>query len=111
MTLDQLIAEVAAQPTQVDAFAKLMECLRIEFNDALVGDSPPPSVASKYDSVFSGAAGKANEILNAIETGKPPLEPIKVEKPAASDPSGPVTKSPEPLVFKDKPIPEPEPAA
>jgi hypothetical protein len=105
MTLDQLIAEVASKPTQVEAFTTLMTCLQIEMNDAIVGDSPPPSVQSKFDSVFSQASGKAAEILNAIETGKPALDPIVKAPVPASDPGGPVTKAAEPVVFKDKPIP------
>jgi hypothetical protein len=104
MTLDQLIAEVAAQPTQVKAFTVLMECLQSEIKDASAGNTPPPSVQSKYDSVFDETAAKANEILAAIETNKPALEPIR---PApASSPSGPKTSA-EPVVFVDKPKTEP----
>lgn len=100
MTLDQLIAEVAAQPTQVQAFQKLMECMGIELADASTGNSPPPSVKSKYDEVFSQASGKANEILNAIEFGKPPLEPVK--EPPASAINGPASPNLSP-VYQDKP--------
>lgn len=110
MTLDQLIAEVAAAPTQIDAFKVLMKCLEIEMKDASSGDSAPPSVQTKYDAVFSGATSKAHEILNAIENGKPPLDPVKVKEVPASNPNGPFTSQPEPLVFKEKaPEPEPEP--
>lgn len=109
MTLDQLIAEVAAAPTQVEAFQVLMDCLKIEIDDASCGDSPPPSVQSKFDTIFSQASAKATEILNAIETGKPALEPIVVKPVPASAPNGPVTLMPEPVVFKDKPVPVPEP--
>lgn len=101
MTIDQLIAEVAAQKTRVAAFNTLMECLRIELDDASVGDSPPPSVKSKYDGVFSQANGKANEILTAIEKDKPPLDPVQTAV-SPSDPRGPVSAS-KPTVFVDKP--------
>ncbi len=101
MTLDQLVAEVAAQPTQVKAFETFMECLKIEADDVFAGDSMPPSLKTKYDGVFSGASGKAAEILNAIETGKPALEPVKKPVVSPSDPSGP-TSSVKPTTFVDK---------
>ena len=101
MTIDQLIAEVAAQPTQVAAFNSFLACLKIELHDATVGDTPPPSVAAKYDFIFSTATGKANEILSAIETGKPALAPV--EKAASpSDPGGPKSATAS-TVFTDKP--------
>lgn len=105
MTIDQLIAEVAAAPTQEEAFGVLMTCLKIEIADAATGDTPPPSIQTKFDSVFSQAAAKACEILNAIETGKPALAPVVAKEVPASAPNGPVTLVPEPVVFKDKPAP------
>jgi len=105
VTLDQLIAEVAAQPNQVEAFNKLMECMRIEMNDASSGNSPPPSVQSKYDEVFSQITSRSNEVLNAIEYGKPPLEPVAVKESPAYDPQGPKTENPN-RVFVEKPAPE-----
>lgn len=107
MTLDQLIAEIAAQPTQTEAFNVLMSCLSIEMKDASAGNSPPPSVQSKYDEVFSGATSKVNEILHAIEDGKPPLEPIPVKTAPASDPTGPVSPTQKSTVFVEKPVVEP----
>jgi len=108
MTFEQLLAEVAAKPSQVEAFETLMTCLKIEIADASAGDSPPPSIQTKFDAIFSQASAKANEILNAIETGKPALAPIVAKEVPASAPNGPVSLVPEPMVFKDKPIPEPE---
>lgn len=107
MTLDQLIAEVAAAPTQVEAFNVLMNCLSIEMRDASAGNSPPPSVQEKYDEVFSGATSKANEILNAIEFGKPPLDPVKVKEVPAFDPNGPMSPpAPQQRVFIERPAEE-----
>jgi len=100
MTIDQLIAEVAKQPTQVDAFKTFMTCLKIEMDDVFVGDSLPPSLQGKYDSVFGTASDRSNDVLHAIEDGKPVLEPVK--PPPASAPGGPVSPS-APLVFVDKP--------
>ena len=110
MTMDQLIAEVAAQKSQVAAFSTFLACLKIELDDATVGDSPTPSVASKYDSIFSGATGKANEILTAIEKDKPALDPVPAKVASPSDPAGPVTAS-KPTVFVDKPKPTLEASA
>lgn len=111
MTLDQLVAEVAAAPTQVEAFKVLMDCLKIEIDDACAGDSQPPSIQSKFDAVFGQVTGKAHEILNAIETGKSALEPLKVKEVPASSPQGPVSTAPTSGVFVDKPVvvPTPEP--
>jgi hypothetical protein len=102
MTTDQMIAEIAAKPTQVAAFNAFLACLKIELDDATVGDSPPPSVASKYDSIFSAATGQANEILTAIEKDKPALDPVPAKVASPSDPAGPQTAS-KPTVFMDKP--------
>ena len=113
MTIDQLIAEVAAQPTQVAAFSTFLKCLQIELDDATVGDTPPPSITTKYGSIFSTATSKANEILTAIEKDKPALDPVPVHVAAPSDPSGPISPMPKPLVFVDKPatVIPPAPAA
>jgi hypothetical protein len=102
MTIDQLIAEVAAKPTQVEAFKTFLACLKIELDDATVGDTPPPSVTSKYGSIFSTATGKANEILTAIENGKPALDPVAKTVVSPSDPSGPHSAHTS-TVFVDKP--------
>lgn len=102
MTLDQLIAEVAAQPTQVAAFNRFLACLKIELDDATMGDTPPPSVTSKYGSIFSAATGKANEILTAIEKGKPALDPVPAKVVSPSDPGGPRSAHTS-TVFVDKP--------
>jgi hypothetical protein len=100
MTIDQLIAEVAAQPTRVAAFNTFLACLKIEMADADVGDTPAPAVKSKYDAIFSQAEGKANEILTAIEKDKPHLEPLRAVP--ASAPGGPASPHVS-TVFVDKP--------
>jgi hypothetical protein len=103
MTIDQLIAEVAAQPTQVAAFSTFLKCLQIELDDATMGDTPPPSVTTKYGSIFSTATGKANEILTAIEKGKPALDPVPAKVAAPFDPGGPRSPAHTSTVFVDKP--------
>jgi hypothetical protein len=103
MTLDQLIAEVALQPTQAKAFTTFLDCLKIEIDDVFAGDSMPPSLQTKYDSVFDAAATKANDILHAIEDGKPALDPLPVKVVSPSDPGGPVSATPTQTVFVDKP--------
>jgi hypothetical protein len=100
MTIDQLIAEVAAQPTRVAAFNTLLACLQIELDDVSVGNAMPPSVKSKYSAILGQANEKANEILTAIEKGKPPLEPLRAIP--ASAPGGPASPYPS-TVFVDKP--------
>lgn len=103
MTLEQLIAEVAAQPTQVKAFQVFIDCLKIEMTDAAAGNSPPPSLQAKYDEIFGTAFNKANELLHAFEDGKPALDPLPVKDALAMDPSGPKTVSAAPRVFVEKP--------
>jgi hypothetical protein len=61
-------------------------------------------VQSKYDTIFSQASGKANEILTAIQKGKPDLAPLVPE--GKSDPAGPKTSA-QPTVFIDKPKADP----
>lgn len=109
MTFEQLLAEVAAQPTQVKAFQVLVDCLKIEMTDASTGNSPPPSLQAKYDEIFGTAFNKANDLLHAVEDGKPALEPLPVKSEPASDPSGPQSPTVRPTVFVDKPIPTPAP--
>jgi hypothetical protein len=101
MTIDQLIAEVAAQPTRVAAFNTFLACLQIELDDVSVGNAMPPSVKSKYSAILGQANDKANEILTAIEKHKPPLEPLRAVP--ASAPGGPASPQPPSTVFVDKP--------
>jgi hypothetical protein len=101
MTIDQLIAEVAAQPTRVAAFNTFLACLQIELDDVSVGNALPPSVKSKYGTILGLANDKANEILTAIEKHKPPLEPLRAVP--ASAPGGPASPQPPSTVFVDKP--------
>jgi hypothetical protein len=101
MTIDQLIAEVAAQPTRVAAFNTFLACLQIELDDVSVGNALPPSVKAKYSAILGQANDKANEILTAIEKHKPPLEPLRATP--ASAPGGPVSPQPASTVFVDKP--------
>jgi hypothetical protein len=103
MTIDQLIKEVAGQPTQVAAFNMLLTCLQIEMKDADAGDTPPPSVKSKYDSIFAQASAKANELLTAIEKDKPALDPVAKAVVSPSDPGGPQSPTHSSTVFVDKP--------
>jgi hypothetical protein len=110
MTLDQLIAEMAAQPSQVRAFQVMIDCLKIEMTDAAAGNSPPPSLQAKYDEIFGTAFNKANEFLHAIEDGKPGLDPLPAKVEAASDPMGPKSETVQPAVFKEKPVVLDEPA-
>jgi hypothetical protein len=102
MTPEQMIAEVAAQPDRIKAFTTFMDCLKIEADDAFLGNGMPTSVKSKYDSVFSTASDKAHEILNAIENGKPHLETLS-RAASPSDPRGPFTPVPQNATFVDKP--------
>jgi hypothetical protein len=101
MTIDQLIAEVAAQPTRVAAFNTFLACLQVELDDVSVGNALPPSVKSKYSAILGQANEKANEILTAIEKHKPPLEPLRAIP--ASAPGGPASPQPPSTVFVDKP--------
>jgi hypothetical protein len=101
MTIDQLIAEVAAQPTRVAAFNTFLACIQVELDDVSVGNALPPSVKSKYSSILGLANDKANEILTAIEKHKPPLEPLRAVP--ASAPGGPASPQPPSTVFVDKP--------
>lgn len=105
MTFEQLLAEVAAQPTQEKAFQVLIDCLKIEMTDAAAGNSPPPSLQAKYDEIYGTAFGKANLILHAIEDGKPALDPLPVKEAPAFDPSGPMSPTAKPAVFVDRPRP------
>jgi hypothetical protein len=110
MTFEQLLAEVAAQPTQEKAFQVLIDCLKIEHTDAAAGNSPPPSIQAKYDEIYGTAFNKANLILHAIEDGKPALDPLPVKEAPAFDPSGPMSPTAKPAVFVDRPRPVDAPA-
>lgn len=102
MTPEQMIAEVAAQPDRIKAFTTFMDCLKIEADDVFFGNGMPPSLKSKFDSVFSTASDKAHEILNAIEQGKPHLDVLKPVPASPSDPRGPFTPVQPNAVFLDK---------
>ncbi|KRQ99288.1 hypothetical protein [Bradyrhizobium valentinum] len=82
-TLDETIAEVQAQGTQVDGLITLTLSLRQQLGDALSGASLPPDVQAKVDAVFDGVAANNAKIVAALTT-TPEGDPAPVgEEPQA----------------------------
>jgi hypothetical protein len=83
-SLDETIAEVQEQGTQVEGLVTLNTSLRQQLADALSGATLPPDVQAKVDAVFEGVSANTAKIMSALTT-TPQGDPAPVgEEPPAS---------------------------
>lgn len=70
-TLDDDIAAVAAQSTQIDGVSTLITSLEQKIADALSGTTLPAPVQAKVDALFTALQTNSGKIATAINTGTP----------------------------------------
>lgn len=77
-TLDQVLADVTAESSQINAVGALITGLKQQIADALSGATLPPAVQAKVDSIFATAEANKAAIQSAIDanaSAAPPAVP------------------------------------
>jgi hypothetical protein len=76
--LDQVLADIADESTQIGSLAVLTASLKQQLADALSGTTLPPGVQDKIDAVFAGVEANKAKIVDAINLNTPvaPPEPV-----------------------------------
>lgn len=70
-TLDDVLADVTAEPTQIAGLKTLILGLAQQLADALAGVNLPPAVQAKVDAIFAGAEANKAAIADALNAGTP----------------------------------------
>lgn len=70
-TLDETLAKVTEEDTDIDSVLALVTGLKQQLADALSGASLPPAVQAKVDAVFNQASASANKIVEALAANTP----------------------------------------
>ncbi len=71
-TLDEVLADVTAESTQIDSIAALITGLKQQIADALAGVTLPAAVQAKVDAVFTQAESNKAKLADAINSGTTP---------------------------------------
>ncbi len=70
-TLDQILDDVNAEPTQIDSLSALIAGLKQQLADALSGVTLPTAVQAKVDSIFNQAEANKQKLVDAINNAGP----------------------------------------
>lgn len=101
-TLDQIIADVTNESSQLDSLSTLMAGIEQQLKDALSGTTLPPPVQAKVDAIFAQTEANAAKIAQAINSNTPASNipansvgtpPVPATPPSA-DTGAPVTPPP-----------------
>ncbi len=68
-TLDQILDDVTAEPTQIDSLSALIAGLKQQLADALSGVTLPTAVQAKVDAIFTQAEANKQKLVDAINAG------------------------------------------
>lgn len=74
-TLDQVLADVAEESTQIDSLSAFVAGLKQQIADALAGTTLPPAVQAKVDAVFAGVEANKGKVVAAMAENVPPPPP------------------------------------
>lgn len=86
-TIDEVLADVQAESTQLDSLAALIGGLRTQLADALADTTIPAETQAKIDAVFTAVEANKAKIMGALTTtsdGTTPATPV--ETPVADTP-------------------------
>jgi hypothetical protein len=72
MTVDDLVAAVAAEDTVIDSAIAFINGLEQQLADALSGATLPPAVQTKVDALFADINAKKDALATAITTPPTP---------------------------------------
>ena len=74
-TLDQVLADVTDESTQLDSLSTLISGLKQQLADALSGANLPAPVQAKVDAIFASAEANKQKIADALNANVPPPPP------------------------------------
>jgi hypothetical protein len=70
-TLDEVLADVTAETTQIASISALIDGLRQQLADALAGATLPPATQAKIDEIFTAAEANKAAIAKALAANTP----------------------------------------
>jgi hypothetical protein len=71
-TLDEVLADVTAESTDIASLSALIDGLRQQVADALAGTTLPPATQAKVDAIFTAAEANKAAIAKALAANTPP---------------------------------------
>ena len=72
-TIDDVLADVTAETTQISGLSTLISGLQTQLAAALAGTTIPAAVQAKIDAVFAAAESNKAALVAALNTGVPPV--------------------------------------
>ena len=73
-TLDEVLAAVQEQDTQIDSLAVLVAGIKQQL-DAVLGGQLPPETQAKVDAIFERVTSNTQEVVDAINANTTPPAP------------------------------------
>jgi hypothetical protein len=70
--LDDILAKVAQETTDIGSLKVFIAGLKQQIADALAGVTLPPAVQAKVDAVFSGVTANDQAVIDAMAANVPP---------------------------------------
>ena len=96
-TLDDVLAEVTKETTEIGGITALIAGLRKQIADALSSQTIPPAIQAKVDAIFAAATANNAAIVQALnDPGTPPTPAPVVTPPAPTPDPTPVVTPPTP---------------
>lgn len=93
-SIDRIVADVAAQSTEIESLKAFIVSLKNQVADALSGTTLPPAVEARLAAIFPPLEANTQAIADAIAaTPAPPAAAPADPAPAAADPT-PVATDP-----------------
>ena len=71
-TLDEVLADVTDEGTQIDSLVTLVNGIEQQLKDALSGTTLPPAVQAKVDAVFDAVEANKSKVVAAINANTQP---------------------------------------
>ena len=71
-TLDEVLAVVTDEDSQIDSLVTLVNGIEQQLKDALSGTTLPPAVQAKVDAVFDAVETNKNKVVAAINANTQP---------------------------------------
>ena len=71
VTLDEILADVTQETTDIASISTLIKGLKQQLADALAGTTLPPAVQAKVDAIFAGVETNKAAIADALAANTP----------------------------------------